>query len=89
MADLSIFICQYALAVTGSQLIGPVKRASSIPPSNSSPSGLLFVVLLQGNKNYILVALHIVHSLSLEEPQTSQTILWNLLRNKLLEQKIK
>lgn len=74
MANLSIFICQYALAVTGSQLIGPVKRVSSIPPSNSSPSGLLFVVLLQGNKNYIFVSLHIVHSVSPEEPQRSQTI---------------
>lgn len=47
--NLSILICQYPLAVTGSQLTGPVSKASSIPPSNSSPCSLLPLVLLNTN----------------------------------------
>lgn len=48
MLNLSILICQYALTVTGSQLIGPLYKASSVPPSNSSPSRLSLFVFLWG-----------------------------------------
>ena len=47
VTDLSIWICQYPFTVTGTHWIWPMNSASSIPPSNSSPSGSVVLLVLE------------------------------------------